>query len=79
MVTLMMDTDNCSFKSNQKMPFFVIYLSTKGVGMLKDHFLLSRIQLYLCNFSLKCHAREKKLCFKLIFQVFFSLGQISMI
>ena len=36
MVTLMMDTDNCSFKSYQKMPFG--HISTKGVGMLKDHF-----------------------------------------
>ena len=58
MVTLMMDTDNCSFKSKQKMPFCHISM-TKGVGMLKDHFLLSRIQLYLCNFSLKCHAEKK--------------------
>ena len=57
MVTLMMDTDNCSFKSYQKMPFG--HISTKGVGILKDHFLLSRIQLYLCNFSLKCHAEKK--------------------
>ena len=54
MVTLMMDTDNCSFKSKQKMPF--CHISTKEVGMLKNHFLL---QLYLCNFSLKCHAEKK--------------------
>ena len=53
----MMDTDNCLFKSNQKLPF--CHISTKGVGMLKDHFLLSRIQLYLCNISLKCHAKKK--------------------
>ena len=32
----MMDTDNCSFKSKQKMPF--CHISTKGVGMLRKPF-----------------------------------------
>ena len=50
MVTLMMDTDNCSFKSYQKMPFGHTCISTKRVGMLKDHFLQSRIQLFFVIF-----------------------------
>ena len=73
MVTLMMDTDNCSLKSYQKMPF--CHISTKGLGMLKDHFPPIQNTVILVYFFFIMSCGELNWCFKLIFQLFFSSGQ----